>query len=44
MNQSLDANLKEQNFSNSVRQVERLQQRYNPPAGNPKGAPAGGFR
>jgi alpha-2-macroglobulin len=44
MNQSLDANLKEQNMSNSVRQVERLQQRYAPPADNRKGAQAGGFR
>jgi tetratricopeptide (TPR) repeat protein len=39
--QALDAILKEQNFSNSVRQIERLQQRYNPV--NPKGAAAGQF-
>ena len=42
--QSLDANLKMQNTSNSIRQIERLQQRYDNPAGNPKGAAAGGFR
>jgi tetratricopeptide (TPR) repeat protein len=42
--QSLDANLKMQNESNSIRQIERLQQRYDQPAGNRKGAAAGGFR
>jgi alpha-2-macroglobulin len=42
--QSLDANLKMQNTTNSFRQIERLQQRYVNPAGNPKGAAAGGFR
>jgi hypothetical protein len=44
INQSLDANLKMQNSANWSRQIERLQQRYNPPAENRKGAPAGGFR
>ena len=42
--QSLDANLKMQNTSNSIRQIERLQQRYDQPAGKQKGAAAGGFR
>jgi alpha-2-macroglobulin len=42
--QSLDANLKLQNRSNSARQVDRLQQRYDQPAGKQKGAAAGGFR
>jgi len=42
--QALDANLKHQNASNSRRQIERLQQRYAPPADNSKGAAAGGFR
>jgi len=42
-NQSLDANLKMQNSANSFRQIERLQQRYNQPAENRKGAPAGAF-
>ena len=44
MNQSLDANLKLQNTANSIRQIERLEQRYNQPAENRKGAAAGGFR
>jgi tetratricopeptide (TPR) repeat protein len=44
MNQALDVNLKIQNFENSMRQIERLQQRYNAPAENRKGAQAGGFR
>jgi alpha-2-macroglobulin len=43
MNQSLDANLKQQNTDNSYRQIQRLKQRYNPPAENRKGAPAGAF-
>jgi len=43
-NQSLDANLKQQNSANSIRQIERLQQRYNQPAEQRKGAAAGGFR
>ena len=42
--QSLDANLKMQNTSNNLKQIERLQQRYAPPAENNKGAPAGAFR
>jgi hypothetical protein len=42
--QSLDANLKMQNSANSMRQIERLQQRYVQPAGTPPGAAAGGFR
>jgi hypothetical protein len=44
MDQSLDANLKMQNSANEMRQIERLQQRYNPPAEMRKGAPAGEFR
>jgi tetratricopeptide (TPR) repeat protein len=44
MDQSLDANLKMQNTSNAIQQIERLQQRYNVPAGMRKGAAAGGFR
>ena len=45
MNQSLDANLKSMNESNSVRQIQRLQDRYQraDPA-KPPGAAAGGFR
>ncbi|MFI5459587.1 MAG: hypothetical protein ACHRXM_29535, partial [Isosphaerales bacterium] len=43
-NQSLDANLKQQNSANSTRQIERLQQRYNQPAEQRKGVAAGGFR
>ncbi len=42
--QSLDANLRMQNTANSLRQIERLQQRYDQPAGKKKGAAAGGFR
>ncbi len=44
VDQSLDANLKMQNSANSIRQIERLQQRYNQPPENRKGAAAGGFR
>jgi len=44
LNQSLDSNLKVQNTSNSIRQIERLQQRYAAPADKSKGAAAGGFR
>jgi alpha-2-macroglobulin len=44
LNQSLDANLKMQNTSNSMRQIERLQQRYAVPTDKSKGAAAGGFR
>ena len=45
LNQALDANLKLQNESNSMRQIQRLQERYqNAPPGQPKGAAAGGFR
>jgi alpha-2-macroglobulin len=44
LNQSLDANLKMQNTSNSIRQIDRLQQRYAVPADKSKGAAAGGFR
>ena len=40
VDQSHDANLKMQNTSNSMRQIERLQQRYDQPAGNPKGVAA----
>ena len=42
--ESLDANLKLQNSANSLRQNERLQQRYAQPADKSKGAAAGGFR
>jgi hypothetical protein len=42
--QSLDANLKMQNSANTLRQVERLQQRYAPPANQPPGAAAGEFK
>jgi len=41
--QDLDTNLKMQNSANSTRQLNRLQQRYNPPAEMRKGAPAGNF-
>jgi alpha-2-macroglobulin len=44
LNQSLEANLKMQNTSNSIRQIDRLQQRYAVPADKSKGAAAGGFR
>jgi hypothetical protein len=44
-NQALDANLKMQNYSNTARQIQRLQERYQRPAPRaPKGAAAGGFR
>jgi uncharacterized protein YfaS (alpha-2-macroglobulin family)/TolA-binding protein len=43
-NQALDANLKMENSANNLKQIERLQQRYNPPTVNPKGAAAGEFR
>jgi hypothetical protein len=33
-----------QNTSNSMKQIERLQQRYAQPADKSKGAAAGGFR
>ena len=42
--QSLDANLKMQNTANSIKQIERLHQRYAQPADKTKGAAAGGFR
>ena len=42
--ESLDSNLKSQNSANSVKQLNRLQERYNQPAQMRKGAPAGGFR
>jgi alpha-2-macroglobulin len=44
LNQSLDSNLKMQNTTNSLRQIERLQQRFAAPADKSKGAAAGGFR
>ncbi len=43
-NESLDNNLKMQNSSNNLKQFNRLQQRFNQPAEQRKGAPAGGFR
>ena len=36
-------NLKMQNSANNLKQLQRLQQRYNPPAEMRKGAPAGNF-
>jgi prepilin-type processing-associated H-X9-DG protein len=42
-NQSLDANLKQQNAENTTRQIQRLERRYNPPPESLKGAPAGAF-
>ena len=42
--QSLDANLRIQNSANTLKQVERLQQRYTPAANQPPGAAAGEFR
>ena len=42
--QALDANLKMQNTSNSIKQIERLQQRYAQPADKAKGAAAGEFK
>ena len=42
--QDLDSNLKMQNSANNLKQLNRLQQRYNPPPEMRKGAPAGGFR
>jgi tetratricopeptide (TPR) repeat protein len=42
--QSLDANLRLQNSINNDKQIQRLQQRYDQPAGKQKGAAAGGFR
>ena len=45
MNQALDANLKMQNESNNLKQIQRLQERYQKiePAA-PHGAAAGGFK
>ena len=45
LNQALDANLKMQNSSNSLKQIQRLQERYQQiePA-KPRGAAAGGFK
>ncbi len=43
-NQALDSNLKMQNDTNSAKQINRLQQRYNQAPEMRKGAPAGGFR
>jgi tetratricopeptide (TPR) repeat protein len=42
-NQALDANLRQQNKDNSLRQLQRLEQRYAKPAGEAKQAPAGQF-
>src|SRR5262249_59425326 len=41
--QSLDANFQQQNTDNFTRQIRRLEQRFNPPSENLKGAPAGSF-
>jgi hypothetical protein len=43
-NQALDSNLKLQNEANNLKQINRLQQRYNQPPEMRKGAAAGGFR
>ncbi len=44
-NQALDANLRSQNTSNNLKQIQRLHERYKNPEGDkPKGAPAGQFR
>ncbi len=43
-NQALDGNLKSQNATNNLKQLNRLQQRFNQPAEQRKGAAAGGFR
>jgi tetratricopeptide (TPR) repeat protein len=42
--ESLDANIRMQNESNSLKQIERLQNRYANPSANPPGAAAGEFR
>jgi uncharacterized protein YfaS (alpha-2-macroglobulin family)/TolA-binding protein len=42
-NQALDANIKQQNSDNSLRQLQRLERRYGTPKDRPKGAPAGQF-
>jgi tetratricopeptide (TPR) repeat protein len=42
--ESLDANIRIQNESNSLKQIERLQNRYANPSANPPGAAAGEFR
>jgi hypothetical protein len=45
LNQALDANLKFQNMSNNLKQIQRLQERYkNPESDKTKGASAGQFR
>ena len=45
LNQALDANLKMQNSSNNLKQIQRLQERYKPSESDrSRGAPAGGFR
>jgi uncharacterized protein YfaS (alpha-2-macroglobulin family)/tetratricopeptide (TPR) repeat protein len=45
LDQSLDANLRMQNSSNNLKQIQRLEQRYQKmEPGKPQGAPAGNFR
>jgi tetratricopeptide (TPR) repeat protein len=45
LNQALDANLRMQNSSNNLKQIQRLEQRYHKAEpGKPQGAPAGIFR
>jgi tetratricopeptide (TPR) repeat protein len=45
LNQALDANLKMQNSTNNLKQIQRLEQRYQKvEPGKPQGAPAGIFR
>ncbi len=44
LNQALDANLRMQNTSNNLKQIQRLEERYRAPApSHPKGAAAGEF-
>ena len=44
LDQSLDANINMQNSTNNLKQIERLQQRYDNPVEKRKGAAAGEFR
>jgi tetratricopeptide (TPR) repeat protein len=41
--QELEGNIKLQNSANNLKQLQRLEQRFNPPAEMRKGAPAGNF-
>jgi hypothetical protein len=44
MSEALDSNIKMQNSANSLKQLNRLQQRFNPPPEMRKGAPAANFQ